>query len=119
MVSQGTAKIQNACIMGMNKMKVQVYTTDLCPNCKRLKKALESQKKAYKEVKMATSEALTELNMNGVFTMAAPVLQVEDTFYTYEKLFKGDDLDLELLKRILKDVEEDVEEAEEIGEVSA
>jgi len=88
----------------MDKMKIQVYTTDICPNCKRLKKALEDQKKAYQELKMATPEALTELNLNGVFTMAAPVLQIEDAFYTYEKLFKNDNLELKLLSKILSEV---------------
>jgi len=85
-------------------MKIQVYTTDICPNCKRLKKALENQNKTYQEVNMTTPEALTELNMNGVFTMAAPVLQIEDTFYTYEKLLKDDNLNIELLNKILNEV---------------
>ena len=84
-------------------MKIQVYTTNICPNCKQLKKALKNQNKTYQEVNMTTPEALTELNMNGVFTMAAPVLQIEDTFYTYEKLFKNNNLNLELLNKILKE----------------
>ena len=37
-------------------------------------------------------EALTELRINGVFTLSAPVLQEEDNFYTLEDLFSGDNL---------------------------
>jgi hypothetical protein len=41
---------------------------------------------------MGTPEALTELRINGVFTLSAPVLQEEDNFYTLEDLFSGDNL---------------------------
>lgn len=41
---------------------------------------------------MATPEALTELRVNGVFTLAAPVLQADDKFYTVDDLFDGDNI---------------------------
>ena len=41
---------------------------------------------------MSTPEALTELRINGVFTLSAPVLQVEENFYTVEDLFTGETL---------------------------
>jgi len=39
---------------------------------------------------MSTPEALTELRINGVFTLSAPVLQADDKFYTVEELFSGE-----------------------------
>jgi len=50
---------------------------------------------------MSTPGALTELRINGVFTLSAPVLEADDLFYTVEELFIGDTLvDLtRLLKR--------------------
>jgi len=41
---------------------------------------------------MSTPEALTELRINGVFTLSAPVLQADDNFYTVEELFSGEKL---------------------------
>jgi DNA-binding protein H-NS len=56
----------------------------------------------FNEVDMSTPESLTELRMNGVFTMAAPVLQVDNKFYTYEELFTQDRINTEKLERFLK-----------------
>jgi len=50
---------------------------------------------------MTTAEALTELNMNGVFTLSAPVLQIKNKFYTHDKLFRDNNLDTKLLNNIL------------------
>jgi hypothetical protein len=54
--------------------------------------ALFKTKVQFEVLDMATPKALTELRVNGVFTLAAPVLQVEDRFYTAEDLFDGDKL---------------------------
>ena len=82
-------------------MKIRVYTTSVCPNCKQLKQALGKQNKTYQEVNMTTAEALTELKMNGVFTLSAPVLQIKNKFYTHDKLFRDNNLDTKLLNNIL------------------
>ncbi|MDK2833597.1 MAG: hypothetical protein PWR29_1436 [Methanolobus sp.] len=50
---------------------------------------------------MSTPEALTELKFNGVFTMTAPVLQINDEFLTHKDLFKGPDVNLEALSSLL------------------
>jgi hypothetical protein len=50
---------------------------------------------------MTTPEALTELRINGVFSLSAPVLQVRDEFYTVEDLFEVDNLNTEKLSKIL------------------
>lgn len=67
-------------------MKINVYSTSVCPNCKALKEYLNKRGIDYDEVNMATPSALTELRMNGVFTMSAPVLQVDNRFYTTQEI---------------------------------
>ena len=71
-------------------MKYVVYSTETCPRCEQLKKILKGWGVQFKNVNMATPEALTELRVNGVFTLSAPVLQAGDNFYTVEDLFEGD-----------------------------
>ena len=72
---------------------ISIYSTSNCPNCRVLKQSIEKMDMEFKEVDMSTPESLTELRMNGVFTMAAPVLQVGSKFYTYEQLFTQDGID--------------------------
>ena len=50
---------------------------------------------------MATPAALTELRMNGVFTMSAPVLQIGNSYYTHKELFSQDRIDLGKLESLL------------------
>jgi len=69
---------------------ITVYSTTVCNKCKQLKATLADMGVDYKEVDMSLPEALTELRINGVFTISAPVLQVDDEFYTIEDMFNGD-----------------------------
>jgi len=69
-----------------------IYSTKSCPKCEQLKAALVKAGIAFENIDMSTPEALTELRINGVFTLSAPVLQEEDNFYTVEDLFSGDNL---------------------------
>ena len=71
-------------------MVYRVYSTKSCPKCEQLKAALVKAGIAFENIDMSTPEALTELRINGVFTLSAPVLQEEDSFYTVEDLFSGD-----------------------------
>ena len=71
-------------------MKCVVYTTKTCPKCEQLKKELKEHGADFQNMDMSTPQALTELRVNGVFTLAAPVLQIDDKFYTVEELFDGD-----------------------------
>jgi hypothetical protein len=41
---------------------------------------------------MSTPESLTELRVNGVFTMMAPILQVDDSFLTIDEMFDDDQI---------------------------
>ena len=81
--------------------EIIVYTTQMCPKCDQLKKVLKSSNVSFKEADMATPESLTELRVNGVFTVTAPVLQIDETFLTYEELFTGEDVNLDSISIIL------------------
>ena len=83
---------------------ILIYSTTNCPNCRMLKQFLESKNYHYREVDMATPTALTELRMNGVFTMMAPVLQVGSKFYVYDELFTDDRIDEGKLESLLESV---------------
>lgn len=64
------------------KPNVVVYTTSTCPNCRILKELLKAKSIPFKEENMASPAALTELNMHSIFAMTAPVLRIEDKFYS-------------------------------------
>lgn len=82
--------------------EIQIYSTVNCPNCRVLKQFLETKNIQYKELDMATPAALTELRMNGVFTMSAPVLQVGSRFFTTKELFSQERIDQSRLESLLK-----------------
>ena len=73
-------------------MAYRVYSTRTCPKCEQLKAALDKEGIDFEIVDISTPEALTELRINGVFILSAPVLQVEEDFYTVEELFSGETL---------------------------
>ncbi len=81
---------------------ILIYSTSNCPNCRALKQFLEKKNVQYKEVDMATPAALTELRMNGVFAMSAPVLQAGSKFYTSSDLLGEGRIDQEKLEALLK-----------------
>ncbi|MDH7597900.1 MAG: glutaredoxin family protein [Methanothrix sp.] len=81
----------------MRCLACRIYTTPECPRCEQLKVFLERRGVSFEVVDMTTAEALTELRVNGVFTMSAPVLEINGRFYTTGDLFDGDRLkELEL-----------------------
>ncbi|HUV80558.1 MAG TPA: glutaredoxin family protein [Candidatus Bathyarchaeia archaeon] len=82
-------------------MGIKVYTTEICPNCKRVKEFLAAEGEAYEEVDITTAEALTELRMQGVFTLVTPVVQVGSTFLTDNDLFNGNELRKERIKEVI------------------
>ncbi len=73
-------------------MKYILYTTEDCPRCEQVKKVLKDWGNDFEIMDMAGPEALTELRVNGVFTLSAPVLQLDDEFYTVDDLFDGDNI---------------------------
>jgi glutaredoxin len=70
----------------------KIFSTKTCPKCEQLKNELKKNNIQFEEVDMSTPESLTELAINGVFTLSAPVLQIEKHFYTAKDLFEGDKL---------------------------
>lgn len=83
--------------------KISVYSTKMCPNCKMLKQLLGQENIQYKDIDMATPIGLTELRMNDIFTMSAPVLQVDNKFYTTKELCKQDIIDQDKVRILLKE----------------
>lgn len=81
--------------------EIIVYTTETCPKCEQLKKLLKSNNISFKEADMSTPEALTELRVNGVFEVTAPILQIDDKFLTHEELFEGGDVDRNAISDVL------------------
>lgn len=78
-----------------------VYTLEFCPNCDLLKGFLKTGGYAFTERDLSTAESLTELRMNGVFVSEAPVLQIDEDFFTSSDLFPSGKLDgAELTKLI-------------------
>ncbi|HWQ20658.1 MAG TPA: glutaredoxin domain-containing protein [Methanotrichaceae archaeon] len=73
-------------------MKYTVYSTKTCPRCEQLKKMLSDEGIKFKTLDMASPEALTELRVNGIFTLSAPVLQAGEDFFTVDDLFEGERL---------------------------
>ena len=83
-------------------MNIRVYTTKICPNCKKVKEFLAAEGKEYEKVDITTAEALTELRMQGVFTLITPVVQIGSVFLTHNDLFNGDELRKERIKELIK-----------------
>ncbi|WP_292485945.1 glutaredoxin family protein [Methanohalobium sp.] len=81
--------------------EIIIYTTETCPKCEQLKKLLKSNNIAFKEADMSTPEALTELRVNGVFDVTAPILQIGDKFLTNDELFDGGEVDSNAISDIL------------------
>ncbi|MCP1714961.1 glutaredoxin [Methanocalculus alkaliphilus] len=65
-----------------------VYSLEVCPNCEILKNYLQIKGVDYAEISLDDPEALTDLRMNGVFVMEAPVLQIGEEYLTSKELFK-------------------------------
>lgn len=70
----------------------KLFSTKNCPKCEQVKSDLKNKRIEFSEVDMSTPESLTELSVNGVFTLSAPVLQIDEKFYTSRDLFKENTL---------------------------
>jgi len=64
-----------------------VYSLEVCPNCEILKKYLQNNTIPYRERALDDPEVLTDLRMNGIFVMEAPVLQIGDRYLTSMEIF--------------------------------
>jgi glutaredoxin len=78
-----------------------VYSLENCPNCEMLKEYLASRRVSYVEKDMSSAESLTDLRVNGVFAMEAPVLRKDDLFLTSAELFSAGKVREAELRRVL------------------
>jgi glutaredoxin len=83
-------------------MAIRVYTTKICPNCRKVKEFLAAEGAPFEEVAITSAEALTELRMQGVFTLVTPVVQIGSKFLTTAELFTDDELRKERVREVLK-----------------
>ena len=83
-------------------LAVRVYTLPVCPNCAVLKKSLMEHGVSFEEHDLDSPQSRTTLLMKGVFTTIAPVLQVRDTFLTFDELFHDDELNIDLILSMLR-----------------
>ncbi len=81
---------------------IVLYTLPVCPNCQTLKQALMHYSIGFDEEDLDSPKVRTALLMHGVFTTTAPVLQVKDTFLTYEDLFENDTLRIDVVLDLLQ-----------------
>lgn len=54
---------------------------DVCPNCKQSKILLEEKGIPFEEKDMSDPDVRTELNMENIFPMAAPVIFLNGEYY--------------------------------------
>ncbi len=83
-------------------MKVKIYTTSKCTKCKMLKKFLASKGIQFEELNLEDSDVAAELIMKDVFDLTAPILEIGEKIYLKDDLFKGEELNVEKLEKILK-----------------
>lgn len=74
-----------------------VYTLENCTKCILLKNFLNKKKIIYKEKNMLDIDSLTELAYNNIFTNTAPILQINNNFYTDDLLFNGESINEEFI----------------------
>lgn len=80
--------------------EITIYTLKNCPNCEMLKTLLKKENIEFKQLSMNTPQAMTELSTNNVFTMSAPVLQIDNKFYTTKELLTNGIIDKNILKNL-------------------
>jgi len=85
----------------MGKTPLILYTLENCPNCEVLKEYLKKKGIPFTERDLSDAESLTDLRVNGVFVMEAPVVRGGDTFLTSEDLFPRGTMQESALDRIL------------------
>lgn len=92
--------------------KIIIFSVANCPKCEQLKSAIPEGDYQVKD--MSKPEVLADLRCNEIFTISAPILQVNNQFYTIREMFKNDMLDIDVISLILSNaLLEDVNLAQE------
>ena len=58
-----------------------VYTLGVCPNCKIAKNMLKEHGIDFEEKSMSDPDALTELNIDKIFPLSAPVIYYNSEYH--------------------------------------
>jgi len=80
---------------------VKVFSTSVCPKCRRLKAFLENKGIAFESLNMDTAEGMTELFMLGIVALEAPVLVSGNNAMYSNDLFKGTEIQEEKILNFL------------------
>lgn len=81
--------------------EISVYSKRDCKNCDALKLLLEKDNIPFKKINIFTPTAMTELAMNNVVTISAPVLQIGNKFYTTRDFCINNDLNQDTVRSIV------------------
>lgn len=87
---------------GKQQKSVIMYTLPVCPNCHVLRQFLMKNNVSFDECDLDSPKSRTALLMNGIFTTMAPVLQVDDRFLTFDQLFEGGEVKIDLIRSLVK-----------------
>lgn len=79
---------------------ITVYSTPTCPKCEQLKDMLKENNIQFNEIDMSTAEGLTELRINGIFSISAPILQIDEKTLEHDELFEESGT----LKKIINEI---------------
>jgi len=77
-----------------------VYSLEDCSQCEALKSFLRREGYSFTEEDMGSAAALTDLRMNGIFTMEAPVLRKGERFLTTDDLFTAGKLREDIIRTL-------------------
>lgn len=58
--------------------KMKLYSTQDCPQCKRLKNILERNGHEFEELDLRDPTNLADLRCMGIFSMSAPILVIQE-----------------------------------------
>jgi glutaredoxin len=83
-------------VLQENQGRIAVYSTEVCPKCNRLKQYMNSLEIPFIKLDMQSPEGQTELRFNGIFVLEAPVLQINERFFTTKQLFQGTEIKEEI-----------------------
>lgn len=64
-----------------------LFTTENCPHCKQIRESLIRKGIVFNEDNFG-AEVITDLRINDIFTLEAPVLKIDDKYYTYQQIWK-------------------------------
>lgn len=83
-------------------MKVVLYKTPDCSRCRLVAAHLERLRIDFETRDMSQAKVMTDLRCEGVFTLAAPVLQVEGHYFTEDRLFESGKMQTTFVEEVTK-----------------